>query len=87
MMTDETFNNIKKFIEFVVLLYVPCWLECRSPISTTLNDFELLFQLNQFNDTNIANAVIQKIENNLDYINSSLATFAIFDKIIPLRNI
>ena len=31
--------------------------------------------------------IIQKIENNLDYINSSLATFAIFDKIIPLRNI
>ena len=56
-------------------------------ISVTLNDFELISQLNQFNDINIENAVIQKIENNLNYINSSLATFAIFDKIIPLRNI
>ena len=84
MIIDDTFNNIKKCIEFVVLLY---WLECTSPISATLNDFELISQLNQFSDTNIADAVIQKIENNLVYINSSLVTFAIFDKIIPLRNI
>ena len=56
----------------------------RSPISVTLNDFELISQLNAFSDTNIANAIIQKIENNLDYINLRLA---IFDKIIPLRNL
>ena len=73
-------------VEFVVLLYIPYWLECTTPISATLNDFELISQLNQFSDTNIANAVILKIKNHLDYINSSLETFAIFDKIIPLRN-
>ena len=35
---------------------------CTSPVSNTLNDFELISQLNQFSDTNIANVVIQKIE-------------------------
>ena len=75
MMIDETFNIINKFIKFVVLLYVPFLLECTSPISSTLNHFELISQLNQFSDTNITDAVIQKIVNNLDYINSSLATF------------
>ena len=50
-----------------------------SPISATLNDLEFISQLNQFSDTNIANAVILKITNHLDYINSSLAVFALFD--------
>ena len=45
-----------------------------------------LIQLNQFRDSNYANAVTQKIENHLIYFNSSLATFAIFDNGIPLRN-
>ena len=58
-----------------------------SPISATLNDFELISQLNQLSDTNIANVVIQKIENNLDYINSNLVIFAIFDKKYLIRNI
>ena len=31
---------------------------CTSPISASLNDFELISQLNQFSDTNIANVVI-----------------------------
>ena len=87
MIIIDTFNNINKFIKFVVLLYVPYRLECMSPINATLHDFELISQLNQFSDTNIANAVIQNIENNLDYINLSLQFFAIFDQIIPLRNI
>ena len=84
MMSDETFNHIKKFNEIVVLLYVPHWLECTYPISATLNDLEFISQLNQFSDTNIVNAVIQKFENHLDYINSSLAAFALFDNRIPL---
>ena len=40
--------------------------------------------MNQFRDTYIANDVIHKIENHLDYINSSLATFAIFNNRFPL---
>ena len=84
MMSDETFNHIKKCNEFVVLLYVPYWLECTSLISATLSDLEFISQLNQFSDTNIANAFIQKFENHLDYINSSLAAFALFDNRIPL---
>ena len=68
-------------------MYLLYPVECMSQISATLNDFELISQLNQISDTNIANVVIQKIENNLDYINSNLVIFAIFDKIIPLRNI
>ena len=36
---------------------LPYWLECTtSPISATLNDFELISQLNQFSDTNYADA-------------------------------
>ena len=54
---------------FVVLLYVPCRLEYRYPISATLNDFEFISQLNQISDTNYTNAVIQKIKNHLDYFN------------------
>ena len=56
------------------LLY---WLKCKSSIIDTLNDFEFISQLNKFSDTNYANAIIQKIDNNLDYINSSLVTFVI----------
>ena len=56
MMIEDTFNNINKYIEFVVLVYVSFRLECTSQINATLNDFELISQLNQFSDTNIADA-------------------------------
>ena len=61
MMINETFNNIKKYTEFVVLFYVSQWLEYRSQISAILNDFEFMSQLIQFSDNNNVNAVIQKI--------------------------
>ena len=38
MMSDETFNNINKCI-YSLLYIIIYWLECRSLISATLNDF------------------------------------------------
>ena len=67
MMSDETFNNIKKCIEFVVLLYVSYWILILILILIylILDSHTHLIQLNQFRDSNYANAVTQKIKNHL----------------------
>ena len=64
-MSDETFNNKKKFNVRVVLFMVLCNVLARMnfPISATLNDWEFIYPLNQFSDTNIENDFIQKLKN------------------------
>ena len=61
MMSDETFNNVNKCNEFVVVLYVPYWLQSISPISDILNDLELISHLNQFSDTKYCKCCYAKI--------------------------
>ena len=63
MMSNKTFNNIKKCIEFVVASYVPRLLECRSSISATFNVFEFISRLIYISAKLIMqNAVIQKFK-------------------------
>ena len=64
-MSDETFNNKKKFNVYVVLFIVLCNVLDRMnfPISVTLNNWEFIYPLNQFRDTNIENDFIQKLKN------------------------
>ena len=78
-MAKSTLVKIKRFTDFVVLLYAKWWLTCSLAVAAPTNDLNLVKDILNWHDTEIAESAFKAFVNHLWYLTEEVVMIALWD--------
>ena len=74
--------KIKRFVTFVIFVYVPWWYTCANSTAAPANDLLLINNIRRFTeiDATIGNAALKAMQNHLWYLVPEMVALAFFDE-------
>jgi len=83
-LTRSELNSLKKFIPFVVTVYVPAWFSASSAVAAPAGDLKFLQNLVSYTDIDIATVTSHKFSNHLWYLSEHHAGLSLFDSCVAV---
>ena len=86
IMTSEQLQNIQKFTDFTVIVYMKWWVECSVASAAPRTDLQLLIDIHQYQpkDTVLASAALKAFKRHQNYLEEEMVPLCLFD--INLNN-
>lgn len=86
-LSAEQLSDIRRFVCFVVKLYVYHWYTCPNALTSAQNDLQLFKKLLEYRekDAFIANAALRKFSQHLWYLGELLVGFSFFDPSVSVE--
>ena len=78
ILTAKQADDLKRFVKFICLVYVPWWVTCPLPADSPINDLTLLKTIRKYPDTVISTEAEKAMLNHCWYLTEELVPLALF---------
>jgi hypothetical protein len=85
IMSSAQMSKLKRYVDFVVLCYIPWWFTAACPQDAPLNDLNFLKAATLFEDVTISKAAVRAFSKHTWYLTEELVLLALFSDQVTLE--